>query len=160
MKELKNEPRTLLVGIGNSGRSDDGLGWKFIEEIGNLGYDFLNCEFRYQLQVEDALLVSEYDVVVFVDASQEKLTHGFEMMSCIASDCYFFTTHAQMPGAILFLTNRLYNKFPKAYTLAISGNEWELDTSLSTEAKHNLQAAVNFFVEEFLPTIQPALISL
>ncbi|MFI5187526.1 MAG: hypothetical protein ACHQF0_12420 [Chitinophagales bacterium] len=165
MKDVKTDPvaigsnKILLIGIGNSGRNDDGLGWRFIEMINGFGCDFLRYEVRYQLQVEDAALVSEYNVVIFVDATHDKLRSGYEMRSCIAANHAFFSTHAQQPGAILYLANHLYNKFPKAYTLAISGRDWELKTSLSKEAENNLQAALSFFTEEFLLTIQPMVCS-
>lgn len=160
MKDVKTDNhRILLIGIGNSGRNDDGLGWRFVETIEQSGYDFLDYEYRYQLQVEDAVLVSNYDVVIFVDASEENLCKGFEMRSCISADFYFFTTHAQIPGAILYLANHLYTSFPKAYTLAISGKEWGLKTSLSTEAERNLQSALSFFTGDFLPTLHPLVFS-
>ena len=152
---MKTDSGILLIGIGNNCRGDDGLGWKFLEEIESSGYDFIEREFRYQLQVEDAALISEYDVVVFVDATYEKLSNGFEVRPCIAADNAFFSTHAQAPGAILHLTHSLYKKFPKAYVLAISGETWELETKLSDGAGRNLQAAVSYFTEQFLP-IQPA----
>jgi len=158
MKDLKIKSTILLIGIGNSGRGDDGLGWKFVETIDGQGYDFLDYEFRYQLQVEDAALITNYDVVIFVDASHDKLSGGFEFRRCISASHSFFSTHAQAPGAIVHLANNLYNKFPKAYTLAISGRSWELETSLSEEAENNLQAALSFFTEQFLPTAVPQLV--
>ena len=163
MKNLKTDPIAigscmLLVGIGNSGRGDDGLGWEFVERINALGFDSLDCEFRYQLQVEDAALISKYDVVVFVDATHDKLRSGFQMSRCISAPHSFFTSHAEAPGAILYLANELYTRFPKTYTLAISGTEWELQTSLSQEARRNLDTAVNFFIEQFLPTVQPEMV--
>jgi hydrogenase maturation protease len=154
MKKLKTEPAILLVGIGNSGRGDDGLGWEFVERITALGLDSIDCEFRYQLQVEDAALISDYDVVIFVDSSQDKLSGGFQMSRCVSAMHSFFSTHAETPGAIVYLANTLYTKFPKAYILAISGKEWGLETSLSVEAQKNLQSALSFFLEQYLPTIQ------
>ena len=155
MKDLKIDiNKTLLIGIGNSGRSDDGLGWKFVEMISGNGYDFIDYEFRYQLQIEDAALISKYDTVIFVDSSYDKFRNGFELKSCIAASHSFFFSHAQAPGAILCLANRLYDKFPKAFILGITGKDWELGTQLGQEAEKNLQAALSYFEEEFLPTIQ------
>lgn len=143
----------LLIGIGNCGRGDDGLGWAFVDWVVSQGYDFLDYDYRYQLQVEDAELISKYDLVVFVDASQEKLNTGFEIRPCIAASHAFFSTHEQMPGAVLHLANELYDKFPKAYVVSICGEEWDLQTSLSKTAESNLQAAVSFFTEQFLPSV-------
>jgi len=159
MKNLKTDSnRVLIIGIGNSGRGDDGLGWKFVEMTQYLGYDFLDYEFRYQLQIEDASLIGAYDVVIFTDASHSKLSKGFEMKSCLPANHYFFSSHTQSPEVILYLANILYHKSPKAYTLAISGKEWDLHTSLSKGAEKNLQAALSFFVEEFLPAVQAKMV--
>ncbi len=156
MKDIKTDiDKILLIGIGNSGRSDDGMGWRFVEMISGNGYDFIDYEFRYQLQIEDAALISKYDTVIFVDSSYDKFRNGFELKSCIPASHSFYFSHAQAPGAILCLANRLYDKYPKAFVLGISGRDWELGTRLSGEAEKNLQAALSFFEEKFLPTIQP-----
>lgn len=146
---MKTDSKILLIGIGNNCRGDDGLGWKFAELVESMDLDFIVCEFRYQLQVEDAALASEYDVVYFVDATYEKLQDGFELRPCIALQEESFSTHAQSPGAILQLTNNLYKKFPEAFILAISGEEWGLQTSLSKVAEKNLLEAASFFAEQF-----------
>ncbi len=156
MKNLKTDStRILLIGIGNSGRGDDGLGWKFTELVERSGYNFFDCEYRYQLQIEDTVLISKYDTVLFVDASQDALKDGFEIKSCKAASHYFYSSHMQSPETILYLANDLYNKFPEAYTIAISGHYWDLKTSLSKKAEKNVQLAFTFFIKDFLPIIQP-----
>jgi hydrogenase maturation protease len=158
MKNLKTDPAIVLVGIGNSGRGDDGLGWEFVERITALGLNSLDYEFRYQLQVEDAALISDYDVVIFIDSSEEKLSDGFKMSRCVSAIHSFFSTHEEAPGTILYLANTLYTKFPKAYTLAISGKEWGVETLLSIEARKNLESALSFFIGQFLPSVQPKMV--
>jgi len=143
----------LLVGIGNSGRRDDGLGWKFTGLVNHSGLKMFDCEFRYQLQVEDVLLVCRYDKVVFIDASHSELKEGFELQPCIAAHHYFFSSHIQSPETILYLAKELYNKTPEAYTLAIAGYNWGLGNTLSKEAELNLQKAISFFEEEFVPAV-------
>lgn len=149
-----DERKILLLGIGNSGRSDDGLGWSFVEAIEGDACDLLDCEFRYQLQVEDADLVAGYDTVIFVDASLEALKKGFEISPCIPAGQYSFTSHALDPGAVVYLANTLYHKFPEAYVLAISGVSWELQVGLSKEAGDNLNTALGFFRESILPAMR------
>ena len=150
MKNLKTDAnRILLVGIGNSGRKDDGLGWKFTEEVNLLKLPSLDIEFRYQLQIEDVLLIGRYDKIIFADASHGTLQNGFECKPCIAAQHYFFSSHIQTPETILYLAKELYNKTPDAYTLAIEGHDWGLGTNLSNEAKINLHKAISFFKKEF-----------
>ena len=156
MKNLRTDStRILCIAIGNSGRGDDGIGWKFADELKRFGYNFLDYEYRYQLQIEDAVLISSYDTVIFVDASHAVLENGFEMKNCTVANHYFFSSHMQSAETILYLASDLYNKYPDAYTLAISGLYWDLKTSLSKEAKKNIQLALSFFIKDFLPTIQP-----
>lgn len=143
----------LLLGIGNCGRADDGLGWAFVDRMDSMGYDFCDIEYRYQLQVEDAELISGYDLVIFVDASQDTFGEGFDMAPCLAAGHAFFSTHAQAPAAIVHLANELYHSFPTAYLLAISGKEWALQSSLSIQGEKNLEAAVSFFTGRFLPAL-------
>jgi len=149
---LRTDQKILLIGIGNDSRGDDGLGWKFVELIEAMGLDFIDHEYRYQLQVEDAALISEYDVVYFVDASYEKMDKGFELRPCIAYDEGQVSTHAQSPGAILKLANNLYKKFPEAYVFAIGGESWELQITLREAAERNLVEATSFFAELFFET--------
>jgi hydrogenase maturation protease len=146
---LKTDHKILLIGIGNNCRGDDGLGWKFVELVEAMGLDLIDCEFRYQLQVEDAALISEYEVVYFVDASYEALMDGFTVRPCEPTTQEPFSTHAQSPEAIVGLANNLYKKYPKAYVLAIGGDSWELETNLSETAKKNIVEAVSFFAELF-----------
>ena len=135
----------LLLAIGNSGRMDDGLGWKFAGLLGQSGRNFIDCELRYQLQVEDVLTVSRYDKVIFVDATHDEPEDGFELKPCRPAEHYIYSSHMQSPETILYLSKELYNKEPEAFVLAISGNQWGLGTCLSQKAENNLQKALLFF---------------
>ena len=76
LKEIQYQPgeKTLVYGIGNVGRQDDGLGIRLIQRLSDrikeLGKDeTLVLESNYQLSIEDALLISTFDVAIFIDAS-------------------------------------------------------------------------------------------
>ena len=73
----------IIIGIGNNTRQDDGLGWKFVENLEEAGFDQNNLLLKYQLMVEDAELISNYNTVIFVDASKTNLENGFEFSKCI-----------------------------------------------------------------------------
>jgi len=136
--------KILLIGIGNSGRGDDGLGWKLAEKAEALFHDVCDVEYRYQLQVEEADLISKYDFVIFVDATHDLLNEGFEFRSCARACEYFFSSHIQSPETILYLADVVFDKQPIGYLLLISGKEWELRTAMSKKANKNLQAAISF----------------
>lgn len=156
MNDSKTEKSgILIIGVGNSGRNDDGLGWKFVDIVSQTIQGYFDIEYRYQLQVEDADLVSKYNKVIFADASQAAIQNGFEIIPCKKAGHYFFSSHLQTPEAILYLTEMLFNKNPEAFTVAIEGKNWGLGKSLSKEAEKNLEKALEYFEKSFLPSIQP-----
>jgi hydrogenase maturation protease len=138
-------PGSLLFGIGNSGRCDDGLGWAFVERLQQQPAYAGRLECRYQLQVEDAALVSRADRVLFVDSHRGALPGGFQMKPCAPARKFEFSTHALSPSTVLYLCGELYGKAPPADLLLIEGLCWDLRTGLSGEAQLNLNEALGFF---------------
>ncbi len=149
MQEQKIKPATLIIGIGNTGRNDDGLGWTFTEKIEEMQLPNITCEYRYQLQIEDAQLVSQYETVFFADASHQALPKGFEIKECSLVDHYYFTSHSQSPETILYLAKALYQKEPMAYTIAIAGQDWDFENKLSETAKENLDNVLKEFKNKY-----------
>lgn len=145
-----NTKNTLIIGIGNNGRRDDGLGWAFVETIEKSGIFQGETYLCYQLQVEDAEKISHADQVIFVDAYQGHLSEGFEWVSCRPSRNFTFTTHAFTPTSILYLCQELYQKLPAAYVFMIQGQEWGLGKGLSEGAEINLEKALTHFNEQLL----------
>jgi hydrogenase maturation protease len=151
MKNTKTEPgKMLLIGIGNCGRGDDGLGWMFADYVREHASSLFDVEYRYQLQVEDAELISQYDTVIFADASHEELVNGFEFRSCEAAGHFYYSSHMQSPQTLLFLSEKLFGKKPDSFIVGITGVEWDLKTSLHPDAEKNLHTATDFFENEFL----------
>jgi len=144
---MGNKSKTLLFGIGNCGRADDGLGWAFIDRIKSKLPDNYDYEYRYQLQIEDADLIGEFDTVIFVDASRNELENGYSWETCEGSNTYSFSTHALLPETILYLSEHLYQHTPRAFVLEIQGHKWELKNGLTNKAKENLKKANTYFTE-------------
>lgn len=153
MNDTNQTKKILLIGIGNAGRSDDALGWKFVDEFSDLN-DLFDFEYRYQLQIEDAELVSQYDQVIFVDASHQSIENGFDFYDCIPSPASTFTTHRLSPETVLWLARELFNSKPRGMMMAIEGKEWELHNGLSARANENYSKAIAFFAEFILSTPQ------
>jgi len=157
MKNIKTDSnRVLLVGIGNSGRKDDGLGWQFAEYAELMDWPFLDVEYRYQLQVEDVMLISRYNKIYFADASHGKMQDGFECKPCTAAQHYFFSSHLQTPETILYLAKELFDKSPEAFTIAMEGQDWGLGTEMSTAAIINLDKALAFFKKKLVQGVVSA----
>jgi hydrogenase maturation protease len=143
-------PGMLVFGIGNSGRSDDGLGWAFLDRIGKDRAFYGQAEYRYQLQVEDAALASTAERVVFVDASRNELEAGYRWTPCAPLTDFQFTTHTLPPGAVMYYCKTLFDRQPTAHLLEIQGFRWELQIGLSRQAEANLERALEFFREKVL----------
>lgn len=149
----------LLIGIGNSSRRDDGLGWAFLDEIKKMNLQDVELVYKYQLNIEDAEMITEADKIIFVDAFSGDLENGFSFEKCMPVDSFEFTTHALSPGVIVSLCQNLYDRRPNAFVLKIKGHEWELKKGLSKPANKNLQNALDYFLKNIAVKIETQLLS-
>jgi hydrogenase maturation protease len=151
---LAGNKRILIYAFGNPGRQDDGLGNRLVEElepwIDEEGFDLVELESNYQLNIEDADNMKDKDIVVFVDASIEDID-DFHLGPVEPSEGRSeFTMHAASPAYILALCIRLYQKHPETYLLQIRGYEWEFLEKLSSRAEQNLSRALGFIKERII----------
>ncbi len=135
--------KVLVFGFGNVGRQDDGLGIKLVECLEELNIPSLSLDANFQLNAEDAMAISEFEVVIFVDASVN-CKEPFEFSRLEPALEIGFTTHAMHPASVLALCKDLFDKNPETYLLTIPGYEWEFEAPLSLKAKENLESAREF----------------
>ena len=152
---MENNTKILFYGYGNPGRQDDALGICFIEElqawvteqkIKNIYFDS-----NYQLNIEDAELISRFDIVFFVDASLEEIEQ-FSISKLEPSSAQIeFTMHAISPGVVLNLCHQICNFTPKSFLIHIKGYEWDLkfDQGLTENARNNLHSSLEY-IKRFL----------
>lgn len=137
--------KILLYGYGNPGRQDDGLGDALVQRVSewilSQGIDGVDCDSNFQLQVEDAATIKQYDEVFFVDASMDEQVESFSITPLEADGQTSFTMHSVSPGFILFLCEKLFESCPKAWLVQIRGYSWEMEEELSPGARHNLLLA-------------------
>ncbi len=146
--------KTLVFGYGNPGRQDDGLGillaekvkkWSETEAVKNLYTDY-----NYQLNIEDAETIANYDYIIFADATRENIKQ-YDFTTVDPSEARVeFTMHAVSPAYILYLCNNLFHKYPEAKLLHIKGVQWEFKEGLSDEANKNLNASFTFIKKQIL----------
>ncbi|MCD4650596.1 MAG: hydrogenase maturation protease [Candidatus Cloacimonetes bacterium] len=138
--------KVLLYGYGNQGREDDGLGISFVEAIEiwakEKGFGFLDFDSNYQLNIEDAHEIAGYDIVLFADASQEKID-TFTVSKVKASPEVSFTMHAVSPEFVLNLCQCISDSVPEVYLIHIKGIAWEMKEELTEIATANLEMALN-----------------
>jgi len=177
--------KTLVIGVGNAGRQDDGLGPALVERLAGVKPPervivqtpdgAVDAFWAYQLNIEDAAAVREYDRVVFVDASEGALAEAREeaeqafgsptrplqasqsyatlelggvMMAPLAPAATIaFTTHEMSPASVLALGEELYGRTAEGFLLTIRGLQWEFAEGLSAEAERNLAEACRILAE-------------
>ncbi len=152
MKNYDN--KNIIIGIGNSGRKDDGLGWAFLDEIKSKLPSHFDIEYRYQLQIEDAELISTYKTVYFVDAHKDQFDKGYVLKECHPKSDQGFTTHQLAPETVLYISKKLYNTQPQAYILGISGQHFDLQIGLTEMASSNLSKAITFFDQSVVANLE------
>jgi hydrogenase maturation protease len=137
----RGQPRVLVLGYGNPGRQDDGLGPAVAAGIDQLGWPNLTAFDNYQLNIEDAMDVAAHDVVWFVDAAKNGPS-PYAVHDVSPASTVEFTSHIVRPEAILAIARQCYGGAPQAFLLAVRGYEFEFVEELTPGAADNLRAAL------------------
>jgi hydrogenase maturation protease len=138
---------TLLIGYGNPGRGDDGLGPAFARRIEKRGLPALTIEIDYQLTVDHALMIAAAETVVFADAALDaNAPFYFQPMGEIAAGS--LDSHTLTPQAALSLSRLLFGATPRGFVLGLRGETFgEMAEGLSDAALASLRLAEVFFLD-------------
>ncbi|MBX7434007.1 hydrogenase maturation protease [Mycobacterium sp. Y57] len=141
--EFLDDPASLVYGIGNSGREDDGLGWAFIDRLEQTRRPVgATLRRTYQLNLEDADLIQRYTRVLFVDATKDAAVERFALSTPQQKLDLSFTSHALSVSSVLATALQCFGHVPDCRVLAIRGYQWELREGLTAPAQRNLDSAV------------------
>lgn len=145
---MSERKRILVYGFGNPGRLDDGLGPALAAELEDHALPGVTVDADYQLTVEDAAALRDYDLVLFVDAA---LT-GPEPFSVNAITARVqelgFSSHSIDPAGVLSLARDLFGATPPSYLVAIRGYDFDgFGEQLSPRARQNLRATSEFLLD-------------
>jgi len=138
---VSRRPRILVIGYGNPGRQDDGLGPAAACAIETLGWPNVSTLDGYQLAIEDAVDIAAQDVVWFVDAARcgdapcaiERVSPDFDIT---------FTSHLLKPATLLAIAAQQFGSCPEAFLLGVRGYEFDFIEGFSEQAAANLVLAV------------------
>lgn len=143
----------LLIGYGNPGRGDDGLGPAFSQGMAARGLPGLDVDTDYQLVAEHALAVSGHDLVVFADAEIGG-ARAFSFRQVSPGAPQVLGSHSLVPETVLALCETLYGASPRAFVLGISGHDYgDVKEGLSDQAARNLADAETFFLNWLAETV-------
>ena len=134
---------TLVIGYGNTLRSDDGAGPEVARCLAELGLPGVEILMAHQLLPEHAEMMSHYPRVVFVDACADLSLREVEMLRVEASDDPNLDPHASDPGALLALSMRLFDGDSEAWLVRIPCESFELGEELSHTVQEAIPAAIS-----------------
>jgi hydrogenase maturation protease len=133
-----------VIGYGNPGRGDDGLGPALAELIEAMSLAGVTVEIDYQLTVDHAALIAAHDVVVFADAMMG-LAAPFRLTEIGTTPPDALGSHQVTPEAALALAQLLFGHRPPSWMLAIAGDQFgEVTEGLSPVAEASLAKAAGF----------------
>lgn len=139
-----HNPSILLLGYGNPGRGDDGLGPALAESIAARNLPNVTVDSDYQLTVEDGLAVAQHDVVVFADATEDQGVSTVRIQPVHPDgNAASFSSHSVEPPEVMTLATSMFGAKTRGYVLEIRGFEFnEFRESLSENARANLEKAI------------------
>lgn len=141
----------LIIGYGNTLRSDDGIGPRVAEAIAAWRLPNVRAIALHQLTPELAESLASAEVAIFVDARVGDPTapgHAnvtFESIAATDADpaeAIAPSEHTSDPRRLLALTKRIYGRCPQAWLVSIPGVNFELGETLSEQARHGVDIAL------------------
>lgn len=143
----------LVIGIGNSLRSDDGAGIAVAEALSATSSK-LNLLIRQQLSPDLSTVISQARAVLFIDAvvseqrgAQRPILQslpGNVARPTPAGDPF---SHALTPERLVALTLALYDHCPPSWQLLIPGQQWDVGDELSPATRQACQEALPLALE-------------
>jgi len=134
--------KSLVIGYGNSLRSDDGIGACVAKVVNNWNLPQVRSLCEYQLTPELAAELAQVDLAIFVDACQTADKNAVELLPIKPSNAIEFKSHFSNPEALLSLTQALFGNCPRAWLVIVPGTNFELGDRLSPMAKLGIEQAL------------------
>jgi hydrogenase maturation protease len=143
--------RVLIIGFGNPGRADDGLGPALAARVEAWAPAGVEVESDYQLAIEHAQQVAGHDLVIFADADASAEA-PFRLRRVRPEPAPSFTSHAVSPGAVLALAESCFGRAPEAWLLGLPAADLQsFREGLTEEGQQSLAAAEAFLRDLLTP---------
>jgi hydrogenase maturation protease len=127
----------LVIGYGNPLRGDDGFGWHAAHRLAKLAnYDGVHVLAVHQLTPELAELVSNAELVIFIDASHEG-EPGTWRCEEIATEARLTNTlaHHFTPTILLAYARTVFHVSPPALIITLGVDSFDFCESLTLGAE-------------------------
>lgn len=145
----------LIIGYGNTLRSDDGIGPRVAEAIAAWRLPNVRAIALHQLTPELAESLAGAEVAIFVDARAgdpavpghagvtfESIAAADAAADADPAEAIAPSEHTSDPRRLLALTKRIYGRCPQAWLVSIPGVNFELGETLSEQARRGVDIAL------------------
>ncbi len=132
----------LVIGYGNTLRSDDGVGARVAEAVANLGLPGVGTHACTQLTPELAEIVSKAGAVIFVDVAADGPVAHPILRRLEPADSSRTLSHSADPRTLLALARDVYGRAPEAWCLMVPAENIGFGDELSPIARQGLKEAV------------------
>ena len=130
----------LVIGYGNSLRSDDGAGISVAETLAQQQRENLRSLAVHQLTPELAADIANSDKVIFVDAAINLASVTVQSLEPEPRGGEF--GHTGNPRSLLFLTQAVYGLVPPAWWVLIPGVNFEFGEQFSAITEEGIGLAL------------------
>lgn len=148
----------LVIGYGNSLRSDDGAGCRVSDIVASWDLPYVRSLTVHQLTPELAEPIAQSELVIFIDAcvnsddsaSRRKKSKPIVQVQKIAVSKQLSSApvtelgHLSDPRSLLVLAQQVYGEVPIAYSLLLPAVNWEFGEQLSTVTRKSIDQTVDF----------------
>lgn len=146
--------RPLIIGIGNTLRSDDGAGAAVCVRVQEALGDAVDIEIVHQLTPELCAPISQAREVIFVDAHADSAAGTLNIITVqpLDSDNLSAFTHDFTPSALLAASRELFGQTPPALLITIGAQSFELGENLTPKVAEAVAHAAYWVIEQVSDT--------
>lgn len=148
---LQNK-KTLIIGVGNETRRDDGVGAYIIDRLNKLFRKnaSITTMLVHQLGPEIIEELEKYDRVIFIDATTEEIPEGFKIGYLSPKFEISFTFHYFSPASLLALLKELTGKSIEGWVCSVKGENFNFGIDLSEKTLMYSRKAMKKLLERIL----------
>ena len=142
--KLKSQPKatTLIVGVGNPLRSDEGVGPYIADCIEAKGFSSVKVWVTGQLNMEDLERMLKFNRVILVDASLNGPLLDFHPVEKSAIGAQPISSHHLSAEMFVNLANVIYQKDLHMHLCSIKGSCFDVGDKISPGVLERAQEAV------------------
>jgi len=145
-KKDAHKKRTCITGIGNTLRSDDGVGAYVCRLMEEKNLEGVTVIITQQLDLAMTEDLTKFDTVIFVDASPKDETISFKLLALENNQPQSFSHHINA-AVLAGLAKILYSANTRFYICAVGGTNFEMGNILSEKAMSNALESVSFLTD-------------